>query len=302
MKTWMRPAAVFLFLCAALSGWGADAAPSAAEIAAERLTGAQELFDSGQYDECLALVSQTVKEYESDKTPYPWGPMAGIYGISALLAFTFRESGYEAEVDALLLKAVTLNPDIVLGSPAVVPPFVLERLAKVREGYLSRFSRTKRRTTVGLFGALVLEPTVLTNPLLLQPGVSYSFNLSESLTVEAGLRFPLQIPLWNSIRGQVGLVWYPAFRIEKISTGISVSYLFGLDNLTTFMHSISVGGKAEIVLRSGLGFAVNAELLRANLIIGTDILPEVPSYSSVPFLGLFNFAFANITLNAFFTF
>jgi hypothetical protein len=276
--------------------------PSPSDIAGEALESAQKLFDSGKYEECLEVVTRTIGEYETGGARYPWISMSRIYGLSALLAYTFRESGYETEVDMLLRKALVLNPDLDLGNPAVVPPFVLDRLVKARSAYLAQFSRSVRRNALGLFCALVLEPTVLQNPLLLQPGIAYTFNLSNAFSVDAELRFPLQFPIWNSIRGQVGVVWYPSFQIEKISTGISFSYMFGLDNLTTFMHSLSLGGRGEFVLRSGLGFAANAELLRVNLIIGTNNVPQPPSYSNVPFLGLFQVVFANINIYVFYTF
>lgn len=272
------------------------------DVEGEALAKAQELYASGQYEECFGIVSQAIETYQSAATRRPSKSIARLYGLSALLAYTFRDPGYEQKVDEQLAKGLEIDLDLDLGDPAEVPPFVLERFSKVKAAYFARFSRTARRNAIGAFWALVLEPTVLQNLSLLQPGIVYTFNINESFALDAELRFPLQLPIWNSIRGQLGLIWYPSFRIEKIATGMSFSYTFGLDKLTTYTHSVSLGGRMEFLTRSGFGFVANAELLRADLVIGSENLAKPPTYNTVPFLGLLQVVFANVTIYAFYAF
>jgi hypothetical protein len=143
---------------------------------------------------------------------------------------------------------------------------------------------------------------VLLNPLLVQPGISYTFNVTENLSLLADFRFPLQLPLWNSVRGQFGMIWYPTFSIEKLATGVSLTYTFALDNLSAYTHSISFGGRAEFLTRLGLGVVGNAELVRVDLIVGGTQATTSPSYSEIPLLGLLHIVFANITLYVYYAF
>jgi hypothetical protein len=278
-------------------------APTAAEKYQKLLDEARNLYTEGRYDECRAIVSDFLREYEAgNRKDVFYTVTSGMYAVDALLAYAFREDGYEATIDRQLLRALEIDLTMSLGDPAEIPPFVMNRFNKVKTEYLAQFLRTTRRWGVGLFGALVLEPTVLLNPLLLQPGLALSYNLTENLTVTADFRFPLQWPVWNSIRGQVGVVWFPTFSIETIiATGVSFSYTFGLDNLTTFTHSLSFGGRAELLTRSGFGIVGNAELVRADLIMGgTATTPA--KFSEIPLLGLLNIVFSNITIYVYYVF
>ena len=277
-------------------------APSEAGASQRRLNEAKGLYASGSYEECRSLVSGFLEEFEAVKSDYPRTIAAAMYGLDALLAYAFREENFESRIDEQLLKGLELDLGLSLGDPADIPPFIQTRFERVKTAYLSQFLRVTRRNGLGLFGALILEPTVLQNPLLLQPGIAYIYNLTEEFSVTADFRFPLQLPLWNSIRGQVGLVWYPTFSIEKIATGVSFAYTFGLDNLSTFTHSVSFGGRAEFLTRMGLGVMANAELVRADLIVGGTEATVPPSYSEIPFLGLLHIVFANITIYIYYAF
>jgi len=278
------------------------AAPSAAEIAQEELRKGEELYAAGEYPDCQALVSRLIAESEAGSSSLPPRIMARIHRLDALLAYAFRDEGYAERIETQLRKGLALDLDLEIGDPAEVPPIVLDLFAKVKTAYLAQFSRTARRNAVGISGALVLEPTVFQNPSLLQPGIFYTYNLTESLTLDFELRMPLQLPIWNSIRGQAGLVWYPASQVERIVTGVSFAYQFGLDALSVFTHSLSFGGKMEFLARSGFGLAGNAELLRVDLVLGTSASPQPPKYTQIPFLGLLQVVFANITLYAFYAF
>jgi hypothetical protein len=291
----------FAVLLAAQGLHGQDA-PLAAGESQRMLDAARTLFTSGAYEECRTQVSRFLEVFEAGGSEYPYNVAAAMYSLDAFLAYTFREEGFEARIDRQLRKGLELDLNLSLGDPAEVPPFVLTRFEKVRTAYLQQFLRVTRRNGIGLFGALILEPTVLQNPLLIQPGIAYIYNLTENLSVAADFRFPLQWPLWNSIRGQVGLVWYPTFSIEKIATGIAVSYTFGLDNLDSFTHSISFAGRAEYLTRMGFGIVANAELVRADLIVGGTEATTSPSYSEIPFLGLLHIVFANVTVYLYYAF
>lgn len=296
---------VAVFLVAAAAAHAAAAQPTRDELAkaaSETLQKGQQLYAAGSYEESLALVRPFLEAYEAAPASYPSGSVARLYRLQALLAYTFREEGYADEITSLLARAVELDLDLEIGDPAEVPAFVIDTFTRVRNAYLARFARSARRHAVGVFGALVLEPTVFRDLSLLQPGVFYSFNLGERFTLEAQLRFPLQSPLWNSIRGQVGLLYLPAFRVDKIATGISFSYIFGVDNLSTITHSLSFAGRMELVTRSGLGLAGSAELLRADLVTGDQAPAAPPSYTQMPFFGLGRIVFANITLALYYVF
>ena len=295
------------FILAALLGLAPPAAgqappPTAERVAAQKLQKAQELYAAGSYQECRDLVEQYLQDYRANAALYPSGIMARIYRLDALLAYTFREEGYVDEIGKLLRTAIALDLDLDIGDPAEVPPFVIDAFNKVRSAYLAQFARMARRSALGLSWALVLEPTVFQDISLIQPGISYTFNITEAFSLDAEMRFPLQLPIWSSIRGQVGLLWFPSFRVDKIITGVSFYYIFGLDELSTYTHSLSFGGRMEYVARSGFGIGGNAELLRADLVFGSQTPASPPSYTQMPFLGLGRVVFANITLYAFYVF
>lgn len=278
-------------------------APNAAIVAQEKLARAEELFAGGDYPGARDFVAGCIAEYEGKKASYPASVIARLYVLDALVAYAFRDEGYAERVDQSLRCGLAIDLDLDIGNPAEIPVFVQERFNKLKAEELARYSRIARRSAVGLFCALVLEPTVLQNPSLLQPGISYSFNLNDAFSLDAEIRFPLQLPLYNSIRGQIGLLWYPSFRVERICTGISLFYMFGLDNLATYTHSLSFGGRVDFLTRSGFGVGGNAELVRTDLVIGTSASAKTPSYTAVPLLGgLMRVVFSNITLYAYYAF
>jgi hypothetical protein len=279
-----------------------DRSAAAAKAAEDALQRAQDLFSAGSYQDCRDLIGPLLREYEAAPASSPSGIMARMYRLDALIAYTFREEGYADQIAALLQKAVVLDLDLDIGDPAEVPAFVIDTFTKVRAAYLARFTRVARRGAIGVFGALVLEPTIFQNISLLQPGISFTFNITNAFSLDAELRFPLQTPVWSSLRGQAGLLWFPTFRVEKIATGISLYYIFGLDELSTYSHSLSFGGRMEYVTRSGIGFAGNAELLRADLVFGSQAPATPPSYTQIPFFGVGRIVFANITIHVFYVF
>jgi hypothetical protein len=307
----MRRAVSVLFVALALVGVAADGQdrPAAARIspqesATAKLAEAERLYHAGTYDEARILVEAALEEVRQGVkvvTPSLAGVLARLHALAALLEYAFRDEGFEARIDERLQQALERNPYLDLGDPAEVPAFVQTRFRRLQTAYLARFSRRERRSSLGISTALVLEPTVLADPSVLQPGLSYSYNLSEYVSLDAGLRFPLVWPPWNSIRGQIGLTYYPTFLVERVITGITFSYLFGLDELATFTHSLAIGGRAEYLSRGGLGIAMNAELLRANIVMTGGTL-EPPQGTEINLLGLLNIVFANLSLQVFYAF
>jgi hypothetical protein len=319
MRSWLSRAA-----CAALVLLAAAACPApaaartgsgnaAAGDAAEKTTAveeaqaalarAEELYKAGDYTGSEGVVDEAEAMLDGVRSAAARRTLARLRVLEALLAYTFRDEGYQAEVEEALESAVALDLGVSAGSPADTPPYILDRFEQVRAAYLARFSRTARRNTVGLVGAMVLEPTIFTDLSILQPGLLYSFNLNDRLTVEAELRIPLRLPVWDSLRGQVGLIWYPGFQVETVNFGLSTAYMFGLDELRAFTHSLSIGGQGEVVTRSGFGFGANVEMVRVDLLLGFAAGSELPSYRTIPFLAnLLRLAFANIRMFAFWTF
>jgi hypothetical protein len=294
-------AAGVLLLCS-VNAAAAPQPPATATAVQQKLARAEELFAAGEYEQASVIVTASIAEHEAGSARYPSEVITRLYVLDALIAYAFRDEGYEDRIAQSLEKGLAISLDLDLGDPAGIPPFVQERFASLKAKELARYARTVRRTTVGLFGALVLEPTVLANPSLLQPGISYTFNLDEYFALSVEARFPLQLPLWNSLRGQVGLLYYPSFRVDRICTGVSFYYLFGLDSLTTFTHSLSFGGRIDYLTRGGLGFGGDVEIVRADLVVGSSSLPEPPAYTPVPFLGLLRVVFANITIHVYYAF
>ena len=299
------PALCLLLLASPLLAQQKAAGRSSADQEAARLAlqQAEDLYEAGDYQGCADIVERSIAESEAGRAWFPRRTMARIRVLDALIAYTFRDDGYEERVSQSLKTALTLDLSVDVGEPAEVPPYILERFAQIKKEYLAGFTRSARRSSLGFVGAMVLEPTIFTDLSVLQPGLFYSFNFSDSLTLESEFRVPLQSPIWNSIRGQIGLIWFPTFRVESVSMGISTTYMFGLDNLSTYTHSLSFGGQGEIVSRSGFGVGANVEMLRIDLILGITEPSDLPTYRAIPFLGnLVRVAFANIRMFAFWTF
>ena len=114
---------------------------------------------------------------------------------------------------------------------------------------------------------------------------------------------PMSAPVWGSIRGQVGAAWFPYYNIRKINPCFTLTYQFALDNLTTYTHSLSVGGQSEVVSRVGLGFGMRVEFLRLDLILGQNA-GELPSYRSLALFGTdtLRASFANTNFLIFYRF
>ena len=274
------------------------------EEAAYRLEIAEGQYQAGDYRSCLETLDGYIAGHNGKNFVFSHAQMARVYRLRALVAYAFRGDGdaYREEVREYLLSALVEDPEVELGSPWEIPVVVQELFYQVREEYLERFSRTSRRFTVGLLGALVIDPTLLVDPTFLQPGIYFSYNLSDSWSLISDMQIPLSLPIWDAIRGQVGLAWYPDFSITRINTCIVLAYAFSLDNLQTYTHSISIGGQAERISRTGLGAGVRVEVLRLDLILGTFDSTDIPTYRSVALFGESAFRASYANMNFFITY
>lgn len=257
------------------------------EEAAYLLEIAQGQYEAGDYQYCLRTLDGYIADHTSKTFVFPHVQMAQVYRLRALLAYAFRGDGdaYRNEVRRYLEAALVENPEVELGSPSEIPVYVQELFYQVRDEYLERFSRTSRRFTIGLLGAFVIDPTLLIDPSFLQPGIYFSYNLSDHWSLNTDLQIPLSLPIWDAIRGQIGFSWYPDFSITRINTSIALSYAFSLDKLVTYTHSLSIAGQAERISRMGLGAGVRVEVLRLDLILGSFNSSDLPTYRSVPLFG-----------------
>jgi len=257
------------------------------EEAAYRMEIAQGQYEAGDYQSCLRSLDGYIADHMNKTFVFPHAQMARVYRLRALLAYAFRrdDDAYRQEVRRYLEAALIENPEVELGSPSEIPVFVQELFYQVRDEYLGRFSRTSRRYTLGLLGALVIDPTLLVNPSFLQPGIYFSYNLSDHWSLNTDMQIPLSLPIWDAIRGQIGFGWYPDFSITRINTSIVLSYAFSLDKLETYTHSLSIAGQAERISRMGLGVGVRVEVLRLDLILGSFNSSDLPTYRSIALFG-----------------
>lgn len=306
-----RAKALLWLLVLSISGAAATFAQSSdrgsqQEEAALRLAIVEDQYSAGEYQLCRQIMDAYIEEHRSRTFKFSHAQMARIYELRALVAYAFRgeDDQYREQVRAYLLAAVEEDPETELGSPSEIPSFVQELFQQVKHEYLERFSRTRRRFQIGLLGALVIDPTLVIDPSLLQPGLYFSYNLSERFSLISDLRLPLTLPIWKSIRGQVGISLYPYFNITRLNPSIALSYVFSLDNLETYTHSLSLSGQAELISRMGLGAGMRVEVLRVDLILGLTSSGQLPTYRSVELFGesAFRATFANLSFFIFYTF
>jgi hypothetical protein len=300
--------ALLLLLCASALCPRAGAQASTSnrqEEARLRLAQAESLYSGGDYERCGRLLDGYIEEHRSRAFRLLGRERGRVYGLRALVAYALRGEGegYKEEVRLYLWSALEANPELELGAPAEVPVFVLDLFYKLKQEYLAQFSRSTKRWSLGLLGAVVIDPTVVQDPSLLQPGLYACYNLSEAWSLLGDLRLPMSAPVWGSIRGQAGVAWFPYYNIRKINPCFILTYQFALDNLETYTHSLSLGGQSELVSRKGLGFGMRVEFLRLDLILGQNV-GDVPAYRSIALFGtdFLRASFANTNFLIFYRF
>jgi len=279
------------------------------EIAWNRVTKAEQFYFESEFENCHTVVESCIQAIEKKSEYYPVKVQALFYRLKAYLLYAFREAGYEEAIRDCFMLAIELDPDLETHEPGMIPSYVFNCFRAVKNEYLSRFSRMQRRQTLGVFGALILDSAALINSLdYIQPGIHYSLNLTDILSLALDMRLPLQL-FYNSgfsLRGQLGFLLFPAFRIEKLHMGISIYYLFNWDNIFTnqsFAQAVSFCNQSEIIFRNGLGFGANVEILRLDILGITDKTQTAPDYSSFYLIpGLLRTVIANISVFIFYTF
>ncbi len=258
---------------------------------------AEDFYSKGEYASAKENLDAYIRDFRSQGVYFPEKIKAKVYLLRAKVTYAFREEGYKEEIEGLFKMAIERDLDLDVGDPATVPPYLITLFSKVRESYFHSYSREVRRSTLGLFAAFVLEPNGVDNDFVLQPGICYTFAFDDNFELELDLRFPPRWPLLDSLRGQAGLTWFPYYRVENLCMGISGYYLFGLDQLKYYNHSVSFCGKGEIILRSGFGIAASVEVLRLDLLLGyseSNPPSEIRYLDLVP--NVFRLGFANINL------
>ncbi len=273
---------------------------SEAEI---RLENAQKLYADGKYQECAALTDKSITAIEQNQLPAGGSILASFYILKSFTVYAFREPGYQDMIEKLLRKAIQTNIHYEFQDTRVVPLYILEQWRRIKTAYLAQFMKTTRRNSIGIFGSLILQPSVLKNPAIIQPGIHYAFNLSESWALWLDMVIPTQLPLLDSIQGTIGATWFPTFNVETICLGLSAAYAFRLEHYENYMHSILFEGYGEIIFRSGLGIGASVELMRFDLLFGTEAM-ELPEYGYVDLFpnSFLRLAFANLHIYAFYTF
>jgi hypothetical protein len=229
---------------------------------------AEDLYDKGEYKSAADLLDSYISEFEAHPDSFTDKLKAKIYLLRGTITYAFREEGYRQEIEQYFLKAIERDLDLEPGDPAKVPAYVINLFTKLKVDYIHSFSREIKKSEIGLFAAFVMEPAGSQSSSYLQPGISYTFCFDNNFDIGLDIRFPLKLPVWDSIRGQLGFTWFPYYRVENLCMGISTYYAFGLDQLRYYTHAISFCGRGEIVLRSGFGIAASVEVFRLDLLFG----------------------------------
>jgi hypothetical protein len=264
---------------------------------------ANKLYSDGKYKECQAFIDESIAKMQENQIAYTQKILASLYVLKSFVVYAFREAGYQDKIEKLLLTAIETYIRYEFEDPREVPLYVLEEFRRIKSEYLSQFSKSTRRHTIGIYGALILLPSVLDNPAIIEPGIHYAFNLSDSWAVWINIAIPTQFPLLESISGSIGATWFPSFKIETIALGLSTVYAFKLEHYENSTHSILFEGYGEVIFRSGFGFGASVELLRFDLFFGPEGM-ELPEYGYIDLFpdSSLRLAFANIHFYLFYTF
>ncbi|MBN1797369.1 MAG: hypothetical protein JW822_02250 [Spirochaetales bacterium] len=270
--------------------------------AESKLEVAKKLYAEGNYSACRLFIDETLTKMEENQLDYTPRILASFYILKAFVIYAFREEGYQDRIEKLLLKAIETYIYYEFEDPREVPLYVLEAFRRIKSEYLSRFSKSTRRHTIGIYGGLILLPSVLKDPAVIEPGIHYAFNLSDAWALWLNLAIPTQFPL-ESLSGSIGVTWFPTFKIETISLGLSMAYALKIEQAENYSHSILFEGYGEVIFRSGFGFGASVELLRFDLFLGPEGM-DLPEYGYIDLFpdSSLRLAFANLHFYLFYTF
>ena len=138
------------------------------EAANLALQQAEDLYKAGDYQGCAGIVEGSIADSEAGRALFPKRTMARIRVLDALIAYTFRDAGYEERVSRSLKTALTLDLNVEVGEPAEVPPYILERFALIKKEYMAGFTRSARRNTIGLVGAIPVARIIAPQKIVYQ--------------------------------------------------------------------------------------------------------------------------------------
>jgi len=268
-----------------------------------KLDVAKRLYAEGNYAACRLFIDETITMMEENQLSHTPKILSSFYILKSFVIYAFREEGYQDQIEQLLLTAIEIYIHYEFEDPREVPLYMLEQFRRIKSEYLSQFLKSTRRHTIGIYGGFILQPSVLENPAVIQPGIHYAFNLSDSWALWINIAIPTQIPILETINGSIGATWFPSFKIETISLGLSIAYAFKLEHYENYTHSILFEGYGEVVFRSGLGFGASVELLRFDLLLGSEGM-ELPEYGYIDLFpeSTLRLAFANLHFYLFYTF
>ena len=211
-----------------------------------------------------------------------------------MVSYAFREEGYKIEIEQLFNKAIPIYLDLEIGDIATVPPFLNELFNKTKKEYLSQYSKTARRNTFGIVTTLIC-----TNPFdgsNIQPGISYTFNITNSLSVNTDIKFPIQGQFWNFWRLKFGALWFRDFRVEKFVFALGVYDILKINNWAIRTNTISFCGHGEVLTRNGFGIAADVEVLHFDLNFIEEESEEITNLSEIGQGSSFELFFSSIDL------
>jgi hypothetical protein len=301
---------VVCFLCTAGPAFAQAAAPAGPQAAVDapnlseegRIVGeVQKLYAAAGYEACRALIRSALERVDAGELHFPDFYLAQVRVYQALLAYAFRETGFEKEVEGFLLQAVALDLNYDFTDYTLIPTYVLEQFVRIRRDYLARFSKTTRRHSVGLYAMTSNLPQFFETRQFLNLGLHYSLNLSEFFSLLVDTEVPLSEDLFSLLQFRTGAVWFPSFKVETMSLGLGLLYSLKVEDWKAFTHVLTFEGYGEFIFRFGLGVGASVELLRFDLLLGSGSFTEL---GSVPFFSgdKVRFSFANLRFYVFWTF
>ncbi|MBN2442935.1 MAG: hypothetical protein JXJ04_16370 [Spirochaetales bacterium] len=258
---------------------------------------ALELYKVGEYESSRELVDTYIREFEEQDLYYQNILRANFYVLKAMLSYVFREENYRKEIESLFNKAVRIYLDLEIGDVAIAPPFLVELFTKVKKEYLAGYSKTTRKNTIGFVTSIIQTEEFGWDNI--QPGIHYSFNLMEFLSLNMDIKFPIQGEFWNFWRIKSGVIWYPEFRVEQVVFGLETSYIVSINDWVIQKHSISLCGHGEAISRMGLGIGADVEVFRFDINVNRKTV-TIPGKTVKD--DLFQLFFANLDLYILYTF
>ncbi|MBN2535078.1 MAG: hypothetical protein JXB88_19510 [Spirochaetales bacterium] len=246
-------------------------------IAKMKYETAMELYKAGEYEKSLELVNSYIEESEGKegkKVHYPGRIKADIYVLKAMLFYVFREEGYREEIETLFQKAIKIHIDKEIGDASEIPPLLIEIFKKIKKEYLDQFSKETKRHIIGLVTTLIYTEKFEAGNF--QPGFYYTFNISNSWSINTTVKLGIGSSFWNTWHFKLGGLFYSDSRVEKLVYGLGLYNIFSINiNEKTIRNSISLCGHGEFFFRQGFGLAADIEVMRFDINIRPGETEEI---------------------------